>query len=126
MFDSLKVDDNVQSGTALDNRFRVGWLNLSGRGDTRAEDAQGTPTRSHLSPSILVYEDHLAGRCYEEVWVLIGRIEIRVVNTTATTRGDHTSSGKTQSCALFLRPKKQCIIPSDQDQLGNLNPKPSP
>ena len=27
------------------------------RGTTRAEDAQGTPTQSHISPSILVYED---------------------------------------------------------------------
>jgi len=29
----------------------------SGRGTTRAEDAQGTPTHSQISPSILVYED---------------------------------------------------------------------
>ena len=29
----------------------------SGRGAARAEDAQGTPTHSHISPSILVYED---------------------------------------------------------------------
>ena len=29
----------------------------SGRGTTRAEEAQGTPTQSHISPSILVYED---------------------------------------------------------------------
>ena len=28
-----------------------------GRGTTRAEDAQGTPTQSHILPSILVYED---------------------------------------------------------------------
>ena len=34
-------------------RIRVGWLN--GRGDARAEDAQGTPTQSHVSASILVY-----------------------------------------------------------------------
>ena len=27
------------------------------RGTTRAEDAQGIPTQSHVSPSILVYED---------------------------------------------------------------------
>jgi len=26
-------------------------------GTARAEDAQGTPTESHISPSILVYED---------------------------------------------------------------------
>ena len=30
---------------------------LSGRGTTRAEDAQGTPTQSHVPPSILVYEE---------------------------------------------------------------------
>ena len=24
----------------------------------RAEDAQGTPTKSHVSPSVLVYEDN--------------------------------------------------------------------
>jgi len=29
----------------------------SGRGAVRAEDAQGTPTQSHISPSILVYEE---------------------------------------------------------------------
>ena len=30
---------------------------LSGTGTTRAEDDQGPPTQSHISPSILVYED---------------------------------------------------------------------
>jgi len=30
---------------------------VPGRGAARAEDAQGTPTQSHISPSILVYED---------------------------------------------------------------------
>ena len=29
---------------------------LSGRGATRAKDAQGTPTQSHISHSMLVYE----------------------------------------------------------------------
>ena len=27
---------------------------ISSRGDARAEDAEGTPTQSHISPSILV------------------------------------------------------------------------
>ena len=31
---------------------------ISGRGTTRAEDAQETPTQSHISPSILVYEEY--------------------------------------------------------------------
>ena len=34
----------------------------SGRGTTRAEDAQGIPTQSHISPSVLVYEDFLIRR----------------------------------------------------------------
>jgi len=34
-----------------------GLVGSSGRGAARAEDAQGTPTQSHTSPSILVYED---------------------------------------------------------------------
>jgi len=34
----------------------VSFLSLSERGTTRAEDAQGTPTKSHASPSALVYE----------------------------------------------------------------------
>ena len=32
---------------------------FSGRGTTRAEDAQGTPTQSHISASILVNEDKI-------------------------------------------------------------------
>ena len=35
------------------NRLRVGWLNrVCERGAARAEDAQGTPTQSLISPSI--------------------------------------------------------------------------
>ena len=30
---------------------------------TRAEDDQGTPTQSHISPSILVYEDKMTDEC---------------------------------------------------------------
>ena len=30
---------------------------LSGRDTARAEDPQGTPTQTHISPSILVYEE---------------------------------------------------------------------
>ena len=35
----------------------TGVGSYSGRGAARAEDAQGTPTQSHVSPSILVYEE---------------------------------------------------------------------
>ena len=37
-------------------RIRPSGAN-SGRGTARAEDAHGTPTQSHISPSILVYEE---------------------------------------------------------------------
>jgi len=30
---------------------------MTGRGTARSEDAQGTPTQSHISPNVLVYED---------------------------------------------------------------------
>ena len=42
------------------DRLRVGWLN-GFWGAARAEDAQGTPTRSHISPSILVYAEKEPG-----------------------------------------------------------------
>jgi len=41
------------------DRLRVGF---SGRGTARAEDAQGTPAQSHISPSMLVYEDYFISR----------------------------------------------------------------
>ena len=41
----------------MHGRLRVGWLNGSGRGTTRAEDAEGTPNQSHISPSVLVYKE---------------------------------------------------------------------
>ena len=34
-------------------------LLLSGRGAARAEDAQGAPAQSHISPSILENEDNI-------------------------------------------------------------------
>jgi len=33
------------------------FIRVIGRGTARAEDAQGTPTQSHISPSILLYAD---------------------------------------------------------------------
>ena len=48
--------------TTFGDRLRVGWFNgFYGRGATRAEDAQATPTQSHIPPSILVYEDKNQG-----------------------------------------------------------------
>ena len=36
-------------------------IRVDGRGAARAENAQGTPTQSHISPSKLVYEDQSSG-----------------------------------------------------------------
>ena len=39
-----------------------GGARLIRKGTTRAEDAQGTPTQSHISPRILVYEENTTAR----------------------------------------------------------------
>ena len=69
--ESNKEEDHLGDGgvrgdgraqvTALDLQRRVNSRSrvIAGRGATRAEDAQGTPTQSHISPSILVYEGYL-------------------------------------------------------------------
>ena len=49
----------------VDDRPRVG----SESGTTRAEDAQGTPTQSHVSPSILVYEEKCGGGVEREFFI---------------------------------------------------------
>ena len=43
-------------GSTIQGGNGLGMID-SGRGTTRAEDAQGTPTQSHISPSIRVYEE---------------------------------------------------------------------
>jgi len=51
-------------------------LRDAGRGTTRAKDAQGTPTQSHISPSIPVYKDYssnpFAVRCVAMPFTLQG------------------------------------------------------
>ena len=48
---SRKVEEFLDGLLAIRDRLRVA------RGAATAKDAQGTPTQSHISPSILVYED---------------------------------------------------------------------
>ena len=71
----------------------VGWDHaLAGplwKGTARAEDAQGTPTQSRISPGILVYEDKPATVQSTAIWgnllvrSLIGKgAENRVVRST--------------------------------------------
>ena len=55
---SLMIDSGLVGSTDFHSSHPQGHEH-SGRGTTRAEDAQGTPTQSHISPSILVYEDKL-------------------------------------------------------------------
>ena len=42
--------------------FRLG----SGRGAARAENDSGTPSQSHVSPSMVVYEDRIWDSVYED------------------------------------------------------------
>jgi len=47
-----------QSEGLPDSRLKIGWLNgFSGMDTTRAEDAQGTPTQCHISPSIIQVDE---------------------------------------------------------------------
>jgi len=57
---TIKLEPRVapRQSVGRGDRLRVG------RGTTRAEDAQGTPTQSHISSSILVYEDN---RCWQRL-----------------------------------------------------------
>jgi len=57
---------------------------IDGRGTTRAEDAQGTPTQSHISPSILVYENEKSrprpkrGRSHDYCGAMVNHTRVRV------------------------------------------------
>jgi hypothetical protein len=59
------MNDNIMTPTrmrvpgAMIDSGLVGFTDFHslGRGTARAEDAQGTPTQSHTSPSKMVYED---------------------------------------------------------------------
>jgi hypothetical protein len=48
-------------GSQMTDQVKLHLLIDSGGGTTKAEDAQGTPAQSHISPSILVYEDRDLG-----------------------------------------------------------------
>jgi len=48
-----------------------------GRGAARAEDAPGTPTQSHISPSILVYEGERRAWC-------LGLMYLRLIDSCIT------------------------------------------
>ena len=54
------IGNSSNNLTLLDSTLRC---TVSGRGTTRAEDAQGTPIQGHMSPNILVYEDKMLRSC---------------------------------------------------------------
>jgi len=54
------IDSGLVGATDFHSSHPQGYD--AGRGVTTAEGAQGTPTQSHISPSILVYEDKLEAR----------------------------------------------------------------
>ena len=58
----------------------------SERGTARAEDAQGTPTQSHISPSILVYEDSTVSAVPTRVRVPEPQLAVGVVAPTLEAR----------------------------------------
>ena len=51
----VKVLDRLRVG--LTRRGTTHSREISGRGAARAEDSQGAPAQSHVSPSIQAYED---------------------------------------------------------------------
>ena len=50
-------EDGIANG--MINSGLVGSSDLSGRGTTQAEVAQGTPSQSNISPSVLVHEENV-------------------------------------------------------------------
>ena len=53
----IQTEIPLTTPSSCDDRLRVG-----GRVTTRAEDARGIPTQSHISPSVPVYEDLICPR----------------------------------------------------------------
>jgi len=75
-----------------DDRLRVG------RGATRAEDAQETPTQIHISPSVLVYEDR---ECVTRLEIMVCRVQIQ--NKIARKRVAHGGDTIPLKCVTRLR-----------------------
>jgi len=69
-------DPHIQSGLR-GTTSRVQESEREDSGLVAAEDVQGTPTQSHISPSTLVYEDKIrAGGAISGIllWFLTGRV----------------------------------------------------
>ena len=57
ILDGLLVDNSLIRESC--HLYKPFPLVRVGRVATRAEDAQGTPTQNHISPSVLAYEENL-------------------------------------------------------------------
>ena len=64
---SVHLDLSFAQDIAVVIDSGVVWLNGSGKGTTTAEEARGTPTQSHTSQSILVYEGKIRNRSCKPV-----------------------------------------------------------
>ena len=71
---------------------------LSGRGTARAEDAQGTPSQRHISPSILVYDEKIRNPSFSSQESDQHRFERAVrVGGKGAARADDAQGTPTQS-----------------------------
>ena len=99
--------------------FRFQILMKSGRGAARAEDAQGTPTQSHISPNILAYEENISGtvllaRCCHPCVpsLLLSSLELSgtqslwALNTSVRLRGTTCGRRSETGCIFFCKKEK--------------------
>jgi len=88
------------------------WRDLSGRGTTRVDDAQGTPTQSHISPIILVYKDN--------------RCENRFIRETVSRANPQLSTRSIPAGNGHLTPSRPRLVPARPKvctRQRTLNPK---
>jgi len=76
----------------------------AGRVTTRAEDAQGTPTQSHISTSILEYEDKPLGRWRDHQLEQIVRLKLanRDVLLVLRTAGPDLALAAAGQCLEYI------------------------
>ena len=84
----------------------------SGRGATRAEDAPGTPTQSHISPSILVYEENISfpGSAHLGPQLVGLSLSLSLSHTHTCTQSLSASPFATPSSSLLY----SCVQPTHQ------------
>jgi len=85
-------------------RHKTGWLNIfswvswlngfsSGRGTARAEDAQGRPTQSHISPSTSIRRNNFKGGTWDDAGLVLERRDQEVRARAVAHRRDNPCSG---------------------------------